>query len=349
MLFHSGNSNRSFDFFPGDLATIQRVAQLNLVASNPSYPSAILETFNCSRDVCEEGKSKDATYIMKKFLPVMLEIDPKREMIDHVSFDGASNVQLAGKLLEEHFPRATADVGIEHTTSLVFEKFFKEEPFQVFSAFAKIVSNVVQLFFLNDPLTIDLLLSQVRNLFGAQRHVLSAVFAKEAREEFDGQPVGFIKPSECRMAGEGLQLCRLLRLKKVIQRVVTSKVFLEQKKWTTEAEILMDPLFWEALMACCNFLLPLYLIVRQADKTLGGIDKIQFYVLQFERLFQANIDAFCDAYELAEDVIDKMKGCNKNYKAGQYKIRKKAVGKGKQKTEGLDGESWLAMILLQPF
>ena len=148
------------------------------------------------------------------------------------------------------------------------------------------------------------------------------------------------------MAGEALQLCRLLRLKKVLQRVVTSKVFLEQKKWTTEA---MNQLFWDALTACCNFLLPLYLIVRLADQTLGGIDKVQFYVLQFDRLFHSNINAFCDAYESAEEVIDKIKGCNKNYKAGQYKIRSKAAGKGKQKTEWLDGEFWLAMILLQSF
>ena len=40
-------------------------------------------------------------------------------------FDGASNVQLAGKLLKIHYPKVSVMRGVEHTVSLFFNDISK--------------------------------------------------------------------------------------------------------------------------------------------------------------------------------------------------------------------------------
>ena len=48
----------------------------------------------------------------------MKEIDPAKQLTDIVLFDGASNVQLAGKLLKVHYTKLTFMRSVEHTLSL---------------------------------------------------------------------------------------------------------------------------------------------------------------------------------------------------------------------------------------
>ena len=50
----------------------------------------------------------------------MREIDPGNILTDVIMFDGASNVQLGGKLLKVHYPKLTVMRGVEHTVSLFF-------------------------------------------------------------------------------------------------------------------------------------------------------------------------------------------------------------------------------------
>ena len=45
----------------------------------------------------------------------MKEIYPDEKLSDTVMFDGASNVQLAGRLLKFHYPKLTFMRGVEHT------------------------------------------------------------------------------------------------------------------------------------------------------------------------------------------------------------------------------------------
>ena len=46
-------------------------------------------------------------------------------MIDAIMFDGASNVQIAGELLQICYPKITVMRGVEHTVSLFFNDFSK--------------------------------------------------------------------------------------------------------------------------------------------------------------------------------------------------------------------------------
>ena len=50
----------------------------------------------------------------------MKEIDPAKKLSYIVMFDGASNVQLAGRLEKVHYPKLTFMSVVEHTVLLFF-------------------------------------------------------------------------------------------------------------------------------------------------------------------------------------------------------------------------------------
>jgi len=130
----------------GDGATIRRIPLINMLGSNPEQTSCLLDIVDCSQHMSDGGK-KDAWYIAKKFLPVMKEIDPNKELIDLVVFDGAANIQKAAQLLEEHYPRVTVQTCIEHTVALIFGRLYHAGPIHALCKFAKLVSDMVLLNF----------------------------------------------------------------------------------------------------------------------------------------------------------------------------------------------------------
>jgi hypothetical protein len=123
----------------GDGATIKDCPQINVMACSENNPSCCLDVIDCSKWV-SEGNKKDAWYVAKCFLPLMREIDPNKELIDLVAFDGASNMQKAAKLIAEHFPRVSVIAGLEHTVSLIFGRFMNTEVIQVMCLFCNKVS-----------------------------------------------------------------------------------------------------------------------------------------------------------------------------------------------------------------
>ena len=56
-------------------------------------------------------------------------IDPRKHLTDVIMFDGASNVQLGGKLLKVHYPKLTVMRGVKHTVSLFFNDVSKNTPY----------------------------------------------------------------------------------------------------------------------------------------------------------------------------------------------------------------------------
>ncbi len=77
----------------------------------------------------ETGGKKDTPYLANMILPHIkmmesMQDESKRTLkgvVDLVLFDGASNVQKAGKILAIHHPRITVVHGAEHVTSLFFK------------------------------------------------------------------------------------------------------------------------------------------------------------------------------------------------------------------------------------
>jgi hypothetical protein len=64
-----------------------------------------------------QGGQKDATYIADLMEDIVLKYDPETTC---TWFDGASNVQKAGKILEQKFSRSYSLHGGEHIVSLFF-------------------------------------------------------------------------------------------------------------------------------------------------------------------------------------------------------------------------------------
>jgi len=96
----------------GDSATIKTVPLVNVLASCVNNPFVLLEIANCTAHLAKGGK-KDAKYIAKIIMPLIQLMESEEDihkktysgLIDLVFFDGASNVQNAGKILHAFNPR----------------------------------------------------------------------------------------------------------------------------------------------------------------------------------------------------------------------------------------------------
>jgi hypothetical protein len=94
---------------------------MNILASSPNNPSCVLDVIDCSKHVLHGGK-KDAWFISKNILPLMKKIDPFKDRINVVAFNGAANVQKVADLLKEHFPATTVMQGVEYIIAKIIGK-----------------------------------------------------------------------------------------------------------------------------------------------------------------------------------------------------------------------------------
>jgi hypothetical protein len=167
----------------GDGAAIKTVPLVNVLAACVNNPFALLEIADCTAHLSKGGK-KDAKYIAKIIMPLIQLMESEEDvhkkrysrLIDFVFFDGASNIQNAGKILWAFNPRITVGHGAKHVVSLFFSDVYtKVKSFMLLSAFAK----------------------RVCNIFGAVRHSLSVMFKKYSRQHNHGVDLGFVESSEC--------------------------------------------------------------------------------------------------------------------------------------------------------
>ncbi len=89
-----------------------------MVTCGDSNP-AIVSICNCTDHISEVGK-KDVTHIAEMFLEKENEFHPHGRNTDLFFFDGASNVQRAGQILCQTFPRVCCFHCGEHILSLFF-------------------------------------------------------------------------------------------------------------------------------------------------------------------------------------------------------------------------------------
>jgi hypothetical protein len=180
-------------------------------------------------------------------------------------FDGASNVQKAAKLVSVEYPRITVIHGAEHVVSLFFKDVFtKVQVFKSLSLFSK----------------------RCRNVFGSTRHGPHAIFKKQSMIHNKNIYIGFIKISECRMAGELIGLLRLLRLRPILRATISSKEFQDNwaKTFRRECLVLENNEFWKYLFTLCRSLYAPMRILRLADQKQAAMDKLHYYVLQTDEL-----------------------------------------------------------------
>jgi hypothetical protein len=260
----------------GDVATIKSVPLVNVLAAGVNNPFALLDIVDCT-DHCAMGGKKDARYIAEIVQPLITKMDLELDVhnkrcpgiVDLVFFDGASNVQNAGQILQAFNPRITVGHGAEHVVSLFFSNVYRKIlEFQKLSEFGK----------------------KLRNIFGSVRHIPKAIFETHSKQHNHGTYLGFIKPSECRMPGEHIGLLRLLCLKNALRSTIMSKEWMDLRIFYTDCVILMNPEFWKLLFVMCRALYAPMQVLRLADQKTPAMDKLYYYVLQTDRMLPKYLD-----------------------------------------------------------
>jgi hypothetical protein len=131
--------NSEFDvfglFWLSNRATIARMPLLNIPGlctdSQPTY----VAIEDCTGHMTRGGK-KDATYIDDLMEDLVLKYDPEMTHTIIFWFDGASNIQKAGKILEQKFPRAYSLHGGEHVVLLFFSNISNFPEIRVSSSYS---------------------------------------------------------------------------------------------------------------------------------------------------------------------------------------------------------------------
>jgi hypothetical protein len=116
--------------FFGDGATVRRMALLKILAMCANTPPIIVSIQDSTTHMQDGGK-KDASYIASLFSNEVIKFDPQSSFTDVFFFDGASNLQKAGKILMAKFPRTYCFHGGEHVVSLFFSSIAKIKPIKL--------------------------------------------------------------------------------------------------------------------------------------------------------------------------------------------------------------------------
>jgi hypothetical protein len=111
----------------GDGAAITNVPLMNILAASSNNWFALLEIVDCTDQTAKGGK-KDAQYLSGIVRPLIksLEARVKSNIVDLIMFDGASNVQLAARIVARYHPRITVCHGAEYVISLFFSGIYNK-------------------------------------------------------------------------------------------------------------------------------------------------------------------------------------------------------------------------------
>jgi hypothetical protein len=192
----------------GDGATVKKTPLINILFAGAFVPALVMEIANCAAHMAAGGK-KDARYIASLFRPYMDKIENEHPgVIDLIFFDGASNVQKGGRVLEASYPRVTVMHGAEHVTSLFFQDIFG---YKELSLFKKVCQRAYKFF------------------GSGAMHAPYSIFQKYAKIHNCGKNIGLMRASDTRMGGHAICMMRLLRLKNAIINTVTSVEFISLK------------------------------------------------------------------------------------------------------------------------
>ena len=209
----------------GDGATIKRLPLINLLASSGTCPSALLEIVDCT-DHMSKGGIKSAEYMARLMEPHVEKLG--KDNVDLFLFDGASNVQKAGKLMAINYPRTTCVHAAEHLMSLFLGDICKLRPVQLLMKFYRTVYSYL----------------------GGSRHQLHAVFKKYTRasNQVSDTYLTLFKLCQLRMGGVFYCFLRMCRVKQPILDTLCCTEAIQANVPIGIKRILQDDDFWKAMM-----------------------------------------------------------------------------------------------------
>jgi hypothetical protein len=249
--------------FFGDGATIRKSPLINILASSVHEPAGCLSIVDCTGHMESDGR-KDASYIASLFVPHIKVMEQKvPKSTDLVIFDGASNVQKAGSLIEAQFPHVSVIHGAEHVISLFYSDVFRIKEYDV----------------------LKLLNQSIYRYFGSgSMHSFYAMFSKHSRDHNQGKSIGLIRASDTRMGGHVISMMRTLRLKLPLINTLSSASFVQgnfkiDKKLI---ELLKSDSTWQIMTKLVRAIFPLLIVLRLSDEQEPCMDKLYFYVRRMD-------------------------------------------------------------------
>jgi hypothetical protein len=258
-----------------DGATIAKTPFINILASGALKTNACLDIHDCTGHM-EEGGKKDAQYIYELMMKHIGNIDPKKNLVDMVIFDGASNMQKAGQMLEKACPKITCVHGGEHVVSLFFSDVAK-------TSIGKMLIRLCRKFY---------------KWFGGRHHSAYALFMQFSYEFNDGKAIGLIRPADTRMGGYWIAWTRIYRLKPAFEAMVASKKFQELKKDQRPPleviQLLKNDEFWRHLNWFLSAMHGPLRILRYCDMKSPIMDKLYYLGCQATKDLQSKVKAFND-------------------------------------------------------
>ena len=251
---------------------------------------------------------------------------------DVVYFDGASNVQLAGRILEASYPRIEVLHGAEHVISLFFGDIFKLNIFNVFDQIAK----------------------RCYKIFGSgSMHSPYGIFHKHTRNHNEGRDIGLIRAAGTRMAGNAIVLLRLLRLKPALISTITSPDFLQFKLQAALCKLLLSDKMWKDIEIIIKAVYPALLLLRLADKKTPAMDRLYYYSRKLEESLknskqylddlQANYDiqeGSCIEKKMIKYFLSSDKDGEKCFKEFKFKVLQNTCGKTNGKVSSKDNNEY---------
>jgi Protein of unknown function (DUF 659) len=257
----------------GDGATVRGMPLMNVLVTTPST-NAVLDIIDCT-DRMEDGAKKDAKYIADMFQEHIDKLDPHGVHLNAVLFDGASNVQKAGRLIEAKYPQVSVLHGIEHCISL----FFADVSRLAWCQF--VIINYRRLY----------------RVFGSgSMHAPYAIFRKTAQIFNGGVKIGLIRAADTRMAGYFYALHRMLRLRPALEATVASAEFLGLKLSkavvTKAVAFVNDKDMWKALYCLLRCLFPALRVLRLADRSDPGFDSLYYFIRRTDLSLEWSKSAF---------------------------------------------------------
>ncbi len=246
-----------------DGATIKWVPLLIVLAAGVKNHFALLDIVNCTNHVAKGGM-KDASYITDiiTLLIALLEweVDEHKWKCTGIIDLVFLIVQVMCKKLQNYWgwklPCITVGHGAEHV-SLFFSDVYKK---------ASNIRERTPVSFFRQCKHLTTMHNLLKGTWvSGYVHVAATsgdlcttnhqqCFKKYSREHNNGIPLGFIKLSECRMAGEHMTLQCLLRICNALKATVTSKEFMDLIAFRDARDIVMCDEFWKYLFVLCHLL-----------------------------------------------------------------------------------------------
>jgi hypothetical protein len=225
-----------------------------------------------------EGKKKDATFIASLFEPWILKLDPNKSRIDCVFFDGASNVQLAGRLLAVSYPRIHVMTCAAHSVSLFFSDICKK-----LWQFRLMLVNYRRLY----------------RLFGSgSMHSPYALFGSQSKNFNDGRKVGLLRAADTRMAGHMYAQMRMLRLREPLVATISSIAYIDLKLKGFPKKVeqyILNPDMWQAAFVIQRCLFPMIKVLRLGDTSdCGGMSQLVYYVHKTDESIRKSMELLQD-------------------------------------------------------